>query len=324
MIILRKKISFAYVVLLSLMMVGCIDNTGHNKEQGLIIDYNNAEDFESALNNDEDVTNKVVKFEVNDYKEDSALGINCWAGEHLNFISEEPLDVERGDYIIAHVVDTPSKVLFSSWMIPYEVITIEYSNTNNQDENNNNENKNDDIIVSFDSDSFIGKKYKKIENQFYNLGFSNITLKAEKTSDLNYEDDTISSILINGSKFNKGDIFQKDDKVVINYWEYEKPKSEYELAFVRELSSYELYYMFDLDEKKVVYFGTNDTYVDKGTYSGNFSSGVTIKWEHGEFTEQFTHKDESNFATLRDGNGFDWNFEVCELTVAQQILDSLQ
>lgn len=69
-------------------------NKGIDNDQ-LVIDYNTAEEFENVLINDEKVDNKVVKFEVNDYKEDSVLGINCWAGEHLNFISEEVLDVKK-------------------------------------------------------------------------------------------------------------------------------------------------------------------------------------------------------------------------------------
>ena len=94
-------------------------------------------------------------------------------------------------------------------------------------------------------------------------------------------------------------------------------------AYIRDMSNYDLYYMFDTDTKTVVYFGTNDTYIERGTYTGDFSTGVTITWSHGEWTEKFTHKSGS-YATLIDGNGWDWEYKVCDVGAAQRILDGLQ
>lgn len=103
-----------------------------------------------------------------------------------------------------------------------------------------------------------------------------------------------------------------------------KPNSEYEKAFIREMSNYSLYYMFDTDTNKVVTFSSQDTYVDKGVYSGDFNSGVTITWDHGEWTEKFINKDGSSYATMTDGNGFDWEYKVCDIETAQKRLDELQ
>lgn len=89
------------------------------------IDYVDATSFELALNNGSKVKWKIVQFGVNEYKPDSALGINCWSGEHLNFISKEELDVEKGDIIIGRITEEPSKIL-GSWKIPYEVLSIDY------------------------------------------------------------------------------------------------------------------------------------------------------------------------------------------------------
>lgn len=96
-----------------------------NKEtsEDYSIDYADAESFEKALNEGEKVNGKVVQFLVLDYKPDSALGINCWAGEHLNFISEEEINVVKGKIIVGRVTKEPSKVL-GSWEIPYEVLSI--------------------------------------------------------------------------------------------------------------------------------------------------------------------------------------------------------
>lgn len=105
--------------------------------------------------------------------------------------------------------------------------------------------------------------------------------------------------------------------------EPEKPKSEYEKAYIRDMSDYDLYYMFDTETKSVVFFGTNDTYVEKGTYTGDFSTGVTITWSHGQWTESFTHKS-GKTATLVDGSGWDWKYKVCDVEKAQNVLNGLQ
>ena len=96
---------------------------GENNRTEYELDYFDEISFEAALNKGEKVSDKIVQFCVNDYKPDSALGINCWAGEHLNFISEDELDVSKGDTIIGRVTKEPTKV-FSSWKIKYKVISI--------------------------------------------------------------------------------------------------------------------------------------------------------------------------------------------------------
>ena len=58
---------------------------------------------------------------------------------------------------------------------------------------------------------------------------------------------------------------------------------------MRELPSYSLYYMFDTDTKTVVQIGTDDTYLYRGTYAGDFSTGVTMTWDHGEWTDEFIY-----------------------------------
>lgn len=80
--------------------------------------------------------------------------------------------------------------------------------------------------------------------------------------------------------------------------------------------------MFDPDNRTVIYFVTSDTGVDEGTYTGDFSTGVTINWAHGQFTETFTHKS-SGTPTLIDENGSDWEFRVCDVDAAQDALDAL-
>ncbi len=107
----------------------------------------------------------------------------------------------------------------------------------------------------------------------------------------------------------------------------EESVSKYEKAFVHKANEYDLYYMFDTDEKTMVYFGT-DTGSMEGIYSGDFASGVTMTWELGgdTWTEKFIYKEGSNTATWIDYYGIEYpdEFEVCDVETAQKILDSLE
>ena len=180
------------------------------------------------------------------------------------------------------------------------------------------------IVMTADSVTYTGKNAQDVEKDVKDLGFENVKLVESVTTDSSNIDGVVDTITVAGREFSKGDSFEKDAEIVITYWKVEKIASEYEKAFVRAMSNYSLYYMFDTDNKTVVYFGTNDTYIEKGTYTGEFSSGVTINWSHGEWTEKFTNKDGSNNATLVDGNGFDWEYKVCSVVDAQKILDGLK
>ena len=64
------------------------------------------------------------------------------------------------------------------------------------------------------------------------------------------------------------------------------------------------------------------TKVMEGAYTGSFSSGVTISWDDG-WDEKFKHSSGST-ATLIDGNGFDWDYKVCDVDEAQKVLDGLK
>ena len=98
------------------------------------------------------------------------------------------------------------------------------------------------------------------------------------------------------------------------------PSSKYERAYIKKSTEYSIYYMFDEDTKEVVYFSTNDTGYMSGSYTGDFSTGVTISWD--EWDEIFTHSDGTK-AILKDGNGFEWEFVECDVLIAQKVLDSM-
>lgn len=84
------------------------------------VDYPNVEDFEAALNAGEDLTGKTVTITVVAYKPDSAFGPDIWAGEHLNFISEDDPGVHEGDVITVRITSVASSL--GSWFLTYEMI----------------------------------------------------------------------------------------------------------------------------------------------------------------------------------------------------------
>lgn len=179
------------------------------------------------------------------------------------------------------------------------------------------------IAMLGDSSAYKDQDKDDVEKQFKDMGFTNVSL-VEVTTEESTDDDKVTTVKANSKSFKKDDKFDIDTKIEIVYLKYQKPNSDYEKAFVRKLSNYSLYYMFDLDTKKVVTFSTQDTYVDKGTYSGDFNTGVTITWDHGEWTEKFTNRDGSDVAIMVDGNGNDWLYDVCEIQTAQNRLNELQ
>lgn len=320
---------------------GSGSNNTENNTTEYTLDYTDAESFESALNNGVKVKGKIVQFDVVEYKPDSAVGVNCWSGEHLNFISENELDVVAGDVIIGYVSEEPSEVL-GSWKIPYIVLAVNEVKTNATIPSKPEDTTPEDTTSPATSEpantagapddwtNLLEKHYEEVKKKFEDAGFTNITCVAHEIdyNENNVFEGSVVNIAIgeNGEicTFEKGEQWPKDIKIRIDYRvKPAKPASEYEKAFIRDMSSYDLYYMFDTDTRTVVYFGTNDTYIEKGTYTGDFSTGVTITWSHGEWTEKFTHKS-GNTATLIDGNGWDWEYRVCDVEKAQKVLDDLQ
>lgn len=214
-----------------------------------------------------------------------------------------------------------------------------------------------EVAVPASASDYKYDNYQDVQKDLEDAGFTNIT--TEILYDIVWgwtEEGEVKSVSIDGrTDYDKGEVFKKDAPIVITYHmkeeddpnkpvetepeesetttpipeetekptEPDEPESEYEKAYIRDMSNYDLYYMFDTDTKTVVYFGTNDTYIERGTYTGDFSTGVTITWSHGEWTEKFTHKSGS-YATLIDGNGWDWEYKVCDVGTAQRILDGLQ
>lgn len=177
------------------------------------------------------------------------------------------------------------------------------------------------IIMTAGSASFAGQKPWEARTQLENLGFRNIVVEEVITTDTQNQSGTVSTVLIEQNEFESGAEFLDNVAIVISVWKIPSP---YEMAFVRYCQDYKIYYMFDTDTKKAVSFMTADTYVDEGTYSGDFSTGVTIRWQHGQWKDKFVVKGGGNNAILTDGNGFDWEYVSCDVDIAQSYLDELK
>ena len=108
-----KKVLSILIVSLLLILVGCGTST-------IIADYGDAESFETALNNGENLEGKIVNIKIANVETQSVYGYNLWAGEHLNFVSEKNPNVSTGDTISVKITEVKSAL--GSWIIKYEKV----------------------------------------------------------------------------------------------------------------------------------------------------------------------------------------------------------
>lgn len=108
-----KKVLSILIVSLLLILVGCGTST-------IIADYGDAESFEAALNNGENLEGKIVNIKIANVETQSVYGYNLWAGEHLNFVSEKNPNVSTGDTISVKITEVKSTL--GSWIIKYEKV----------------------------------------------------------------------------------------------------------------------------------------------------------------------------------------------------------
>lgn len=247
------------------------------------LDYADAASFEKALNDGVKVNGKIIQFDVVEYKPDSALGINCWSGEHLNFISEEELDVGKGNIIVGRIIEEPTKTL-GSWVIHYEVLSIDGEKIEGETTDSTDSTEPEDppvsqpteITLTMGEDDFKGMNYQEAEQFFREMGFTNFEYRTVNTETESAEDTIcyieITEWFIGDSDFVKGDKFDADSTVTFFSYEYEAPTApspvfystnDYETAkngntgvfsYRDRGSSYDIYWIIDFDEGYVYYF----------------------------------------------------------------------
>lgn len=315
-------------------------NDPDNSTSEYTLDYADAASFESALNDGEKVKGKIVQFDVVEYKPDSAMGINCWSGEHLNFISENALNVEKGNIIIGRITEEPSKVL-GSWKVPYEPLVIDgekvESGTTEQPET-----QPAAITLTMGEDDFKGMNYKEAEKIFREMGFTSFEYRTVDT-EIESAADTISYIeitewIIGDSDFVKGDKFDADSTVTFFSYKYEAPAApspvfystnDYEtakkgntgmFAYRDKGGSYDIYWIIDFDEGYVYYFtdGNGESFCDRlKIESGTLNDAITITYHDGgdtwSYKLHFKYVDHPETLIMVDQNGFDWEYSTTDL-----------
>ena len=83
------------------------------------IDYGDDVSFEKALNKGENCVGKVVQFKIKEFKTPLG-GYNCWAGEHLNFVSVKNPGYSKGDIVTVKVTKVVN--LDGKWQIWYKKV----------------------------------------------------------------------------------------------------------------------------------------------------------------------------------------------------------
>lgn len=326
------------------------DDTNEESATGHTLDYADAESFEAALNSGEKVNGKIVQFVVNSYKPDSALGINCWAGEHLNFISENELDVAAGDVIIGCITAEPSEV-FGSWEIPYIVLAINDVKTDATIPTTPEETSPSTltITVTMSEDELRGLTTAEAEKKLKEMGFTVFkydTLDAGNRSDL---DGKIGAVEIKTWEFGtgnfaKGDTYDSNAIVVLWSYEYTEPEkpnpvfystNDYETAkkgntgvfsYVDKGGSYDIYWIIDFDEGYVYYFtdGNGESFCDRLKIdSGTLNDAITITYHDGgdtwSYKLHFKYVNHPETLIMVDQNGFDWEYSTTDLDDALAI-----
>ena len=313
------------------------------------LDYADAASFEKALNDGVKVNGKIIQFDVVEYKPDSALGINCWSGEHLNFISEEELDVGKGNIIVGRIIEEPTKTL-GSWVIHYEVLSIDGEKIEGETTDSTDSTEPEDppvsqpteITLTMGEDDFKGMNYQEAEQIFREMGFTNFEYRTVNTETESSEDTIcyieITEWFIGDSDFVKGDKFNADSTVTFFSYVYEAPTAsspvfystnDYETAkngstgvfsYRDRGSSYDIYWIIDFDEGYVYYFtdGNGESSCDRLKIdSGTLNDKVTITYHDGgdtcSYKLHFKYVEHPETLIMVDQNGFDWEYSTTDL-----------
>ena len=314
---MKKVLSFIIVFAFVFLLFGCASNITDDASD-YAIDYSDAETFERALNDGTTVKGKVVQLYVKEYAPDSILGINCHAGEHLNFLFEDELDVEAGDTIVVKITEEPSKVfLLGSWKVPCEflkfgeILEESESNTENETSSDNNSEGNNEteetkITLTMSEDDFKGMNYKDAEKKFREMGFTKFAYKTVDTVNESFADTIcyieIIELIFGNSNFAKGDKFDVDSTVTFYSYKYEEPEkpspifyssNDYETAkkgntgifsYKNKSGAYDVYWIIDFDEGYVYFFtdGNGEETCDKVKIAaGDLNNRITATWHDG-------------------------------------------
>lgn len=293
---MKRILSVSLLLLILISLIGCqsnkstIENNDAFKNENdntleMTIDYQNAKDFEDALNDGEKVENTIVQFDVVEYNPNSAFGINCWSGEHLNFISETELNVEVGDIVIGLITEEPAELL-GSWIVFYKALKIEPKTK-----------LKDDTKTKLDS--------QQTENK-------NITTKHSKSQTTKTETKTTEKPI---AVFYSTNDYETAKKGNTGMFSYKNKSGSYDIYWIIDFDAGYIYNFTD---------GNGDTSCDKvKIVAGDLNDKITVTWHDGgdqwSWHLHFKYKNHPETLILNDHNGFATEFTTTNLDNALRI-----
>lgn len=294
---MKRIISILLLFTILILLVGCQGNeftvnsddvteSENNNTLEITIDYENAKDFEYALNNGERVANTIVRFDVLEYNPKSAFGVNCWSGEHLNFISDAELDVEVGDMVVGLITEEPTELL-GSWIVFYSPLKIEGKTT-----------LEDDVKTELESQRTERKNVTTTQNKSQPAKTQTEPAK-EKPKAVYYS---------------------------TNDYETAKKGNTGTFSYKNKSGSYDIYWIIDFDAGYIYNFteGNGDTNCDKVKIAaGDLNDRITATWHDGgdqwSWYLHFKYKNHPETLVVNDHNGFAIEFTTTDLDDALSV-----
>lgn len=183
---------------------------------------------------------------------------------------------------------------------------------------------------------YLRKDYREVAGLFEEMGFVNI--KTEPIYNVYRESGDIDNVceisIGDEDEFSRGSIFDETAQVVITYrrWYDEDPdyvdknkgntepeenEGVFEYACIREGSEYDIYYLFDVDDHRVVTFSTQDTKALEGTFSGLPVEFIITFGDGYKEVAMFLGKN----VLLMDSFGIPWNYKQVDVQKAEAVFN---
>lgn len=216
------------------------------------------------------------------------------------------------------------------------------------------------ISTGFSSSELVGENYEEVVYKLESVGFTNISTLS--LDDLLFgwlnKDGEVEEVKIDGlTTFSSETKFSADVEIFITFHAFPEPTSApstenpdlntqdlsstptvdepfasseaanfggliYDLAYILENKSYDIYYLFDLDSRTVINFSTAGYATVSGTYTGDFTQGITIIYFDG-LQEQVRYQDTNDDSSmiLTDSSEFEWIFFKTDVVEAEYLIN---
>lgn len=215
------------------------------------------------------------------------------------------------------------------------------------------------LSTGFSSSELVGENYKEVVSKLEGIGFTNISTVSLEDLLIGWlnKDGEVEEVKIDGlTTFSSDTKFNADVEIIITFHTFPEqsvaPTTEnsdldtqvqsstpsvnetitnsettvsgnsvYDLAYILENKSYDIYYLFDLDTRTVINFSTAGFAIVSGTYTGDFIQGITIDYFDG-LHEQVRYQDANDDSSmiLTDSSGFEWTFLKTDVVEAERLI----